>query len=601
MTLLYPWGLLALLAIPVILGLHFFRQQRRTRQIGGLHLWDFARVATPAGRRFERLRSSLPLLFQLLAAILLALLLAGLDLPVERTAGHYTIVLDDSISMTARSGGKSSAQRAAEALTRWAPAGDRFTLVLAGNRPVVAAGPGATRADFLNALADWQPRSDRALLDQALNIAQKFSTENSRLIVMTDDPSRAKGLGDGVVPWAVGLPAGNHAITFADRFRPSKDAERIVATIQRFGHTPAAVSIAAYAGPQQVASRPVTLETSAPVTIQFDFPPVDAPLRLALSPDDALAADNEIVLRPPVIKPVRVMVAEDLPRREAFEKAALAVPDVTMAKAAADADLAFVAAPAEAPGVRRVYQFRGAAETTGALRTVEGRNLMLADASPLTQDLYMEGVLWPFSRDTPPDPRAALRADIAFTSIPLVYQDGGTSASRLYRVNLALQPSNIIRQTAWPVLVLNMIEECREALPGINRANLRSGEAVRLSLPEGPDTAQPEISLWKDDAAQPAQTWQGAPPEVLSDLESGSWTIRRGTRADAPVVAQFQVNLFSPDESNLQAAASVKPDFKALSADAAPRTQQNYLLFYALLIALLGCIILGWIYHDAGH
>src|SRR5690606_13385221 len=101
MTLLNPWGLLGLLAIPVIIGLHFFRQQRRSRIIGGLHLWDFARLATPSGRRFERLRSSLPLIFQILAALLLTLLLAGFDVPLKKSARHYAIILDDSVSMQA--------------------------------------------------------------------------------------------------------------------------------------------------------------------------------------------------------------------------------------------------------------------------------------------------------------------------------------------------------------------------------------------------------------------------------------------------------------------------------------------------------------------
>ncbi len=96
-----PWGLLALLSIPAILGLHFFRSQRQTRVIGGLHLWQFAATRQPVGSRWTRLQQSLSLLFQVLTATLVSLLIAGLDLPHQETTAHYTIVLDDSVSMLA--------------------------------------------------------------------------------------------------------------------------------------------------------------------------------------------------------------------------------------------------------------------------------------------------------------------------------------------------------------------------------------------------------------------------------------------------------------------------------------------------------------------
>src|SRR5690606_40820235 len=56
----------------------------------------------PYSPLFRSLRGSLPLLFQLLAALLLALLLAGFDIPLKKAARHYSIILDDSVSMQAR-------------------------------------------------------------------------------------------------------------------------------------------------------------------------------------------------------------------------------------------------------------------------------------------------------------------------------------------------------------------------------------------------------------------------------------------------------------------------------------------------------------------
>jgi hypothetical protein len=629
MTFLNPWGLLALLAVPVILGLHFFRQQRKHRQIGGLHLWDFARIATPAGRRFERLHSSLPLLFQLLAAILLALLLARLDMPTKQAARTYTIVLDDSVSMLARTGGKSAAERAKAQLAEWAPSGDKYTVVLAGTQAEVAAGPAASRQEFLQWLSSWTPASDFADVTQAMNIAQKFSAGEGKLIFVSDgaqgslglhaadkateaapDPKKGTptaGAAAGAVEWTTGRAAENRAIVFADRFRPSAEQERIVASVQRFGGIAGTATLKVFDGAAQVLAREVDLATTAPVSVQLDFAPTDAPLRLEISPGGALAADDVAVLRPGVVKPVRVFVDSQLPQAAAFEKAALAVPEVSIAKDAASAELLFAdAGSTVTPGgaAVRVYRFADAEATSGSLRVAEGRDLVLSNESPLTNNLVMEGVLWTFARDTPVDARRALAADIAFTSVPLLYREGISSGTQLYRVNLALASSNITRHTAWPVLMMNIIEEARGAMPGISRTNLRSGEAVRLNLaaPAQPGDGDKAgaYSLWQNAATEPLQTWL-SPPEMLAGLQSGQYTIRRGDSPKGAPVAAFSVNLFNADESNLQSAQSKRPDAETLSADTTPRVQQNFLIYYALLAALLACVTLGWVYQDAGH
>lgn len=635
MTFLQPWGLLALLAVPVILGLHFFRQQRRQQQIGGLHLWDFARIATPAGRRFERLHSSLPLLFQLLAAILLALLLAGLDLPLQHSAHQYTIVLDDSVSMKATAAGQTSAQRAIDQLTDWAPSGDKFTLVLAGAQPQVIAGPAASRSDFLRTLAQWKPGSDTAHFDQAINIAQKFGTGNSRMIVVTDNPDQvprghsptqknADGesaepaeesatAGPGITVWGVGHAALNRGITFADRFRPSSSEERIVATVQRFGGAAEQATLQVFQGDNPVLSQAVDLPTTAPVTVQLDFPATDAPLRLQLSPEDALAADNSALLRPATVRPVNAYVDPALPEADAFEKAIQAVPQAFLTREQEQADIAFMngtTAPLDLAAARRVYRFEAGAVTSASLRVAQGRDLLMANDSPLTENLFMEGVIWPSSRALEPDPRLALRADISYTSVPLLYRQGTQRGTEIYRANIALSQSNIVHHTAWPVLIMNMIEDCRAALPGVARSNLRSGEALRLNFGDDTNTTgtgvnpagePPVFALFDADASEPVQTWENHAPEFLTGLESGNWAIRGGASADAPLLAEFTVNLFSPPESDLQPMRPLKPKAEELTAEISPRTQQNFLVYYALLAGLIGCILLAWVYHDSGH
>lgn len=599
MTLLNPWGLLALLAIPVIVALHFFRQQRRSRKIGGLHLWDFAQIATPAGRRYERLRRSLPLLFQLLAALLLAMLLAGFEIPLDKAARHYSIIIDDSVSMQARVNGSVAAQRAVDALRDWAKDGDRFTLVMAANRPVVLAGPAATKTEFMSALESWTPVAPVSNFDDARNIAAKFGSEKSRIVVLTDNPTSAEYLQDAATLWGVGRAAPNNAIVFADRFRPEKETERIVATVQGIGGGPRKVTITAYRGEEALISRELDLATSAPVSVELELPALNVPLRLSLSPSDALAADDSVILVPSVVKPVKVYLAESLLHREAFERAAGAVREVLFAPTVEEADLVFTDKANDINGTRRFYYFHGA-ETTESLRMAAGRDLVTANGSAITNNLSLAGVVWPFDRQTSGDVRLALRSEISYTSIPLLYAERATSASVQYRVNLALQATNIFRHTAWPVLMLNIIEECRAALPGLSRVNLRAGEELRLNLEQNPAEDQ-VFTLWREGEPRPMQTWNDEPPSMLADLPVGTYRIRQGRDAESPEMGMFRVNLFSQGESDLTSLSELKPDLRKLAADDLKHTERNYLLYYAMLAALISCITLAWVYHDAGH
>lgn len=597
MTFLNPWGLLALLAIPVILGLHFFRQQRQARQIGGLHLWDFARIATPAGRRFERLIASLPLLFQILAAILLALLLAGFDVQQESNARHYSVIVDDSISMQARVDGTSSAQRAAEAIEEWADGNDRFTLVAAGAKPAVLAGPAATKKDLVAALKDWRPESPLANLDDAVNIATKFGGQDSRLLLLTDNPTAAKHLQKSVTLWGVGRPAANQAVVFADRFPLQGGKERIVATVQAFGGPRRQANLSVWHNEQQLATQQVDLQTSQPVAVELEVQAPQQPLRLSLSPADALSADDNVILVPPPDRTVGAYLPTDLPRRDEFEKAVLAIPDSLLATSAAEADLAFTLGEQLPAGPRRVYQFTQP-QSTGTVRMASGRDLVAAPANPLTRNLGLAGLIWPFDGSASSGAQAALGAVISYTSVPLLYRSEAIGERSVYKFNLGLANTNLFRHTAFPVLVMNIVEEARSALPGLARTNIRAGEDLLMNL-KVPDN-QP-VSLWLEGEAKPQQQWDGEPPRVLQNLAPGTYTLRGGAEAKSPALAQFRVNLFSQAESDLQPLNQVEPNLKALSAGHLERTSRNMLVFYALLVGLVGCILLGWVYQDAGH
>ena len=74
---LNPLGLLALLAIPTVAALHLFRRRFRPRRVSAVFLWNLEDRTPLAGRTRERLLRSPSLWLELLAALALALALAG--------------------------------------------------------------------------------------------------------------------------------------------------------------------------------------------------------------------------------------------------------------------------------------------------------------------------------------------------------------------------------------------------------------------------------------------------------------------------------------------------------------------------------------------
>ena len=96
-----PWGLLALMAIPAIVGVHFLQERSRRVRASTLFLLERAAPTAAAGARIERFRQSLPFWMQVLAAAIAAWLLADPRIVRRDSRQTVAVVLDSSASMQA--------------------------------------------------------------------------------------------------------------------------------------------------------------------------------------------------------------------------------------------------------------------------------------------------------------------------------------------------------------------------------------------------------------------------------------------------------------------------------------------------------------------
>jgi hypothetical protein len=205
-TWLAPLGLLALLALPVILLLHLVRQRRRATRVPSLELWTM--TAAPVQRKPRRLPLTLLLLLHLLVALLLALSLGRPLLPGSAFAPTNTIILlDTSTSMAAADSGMTgsttrfeAAQAAARQLLGAARKGDRIGVVTLGTTPRLLGRGGPEAADSLmRAVAELRPAGADGDLLAAINLASAAAEPEDgvalpvRYMVLTDPAYGAPG------------------------------------------------------------------------------------------------------------------------------------------------------------------------------------------------------------------------------------------------------------------------------------------------------------------------------------------------------------------------------------------------------------------------
>jgi VWA domain-containing protein/aerotolerance regulator-like protein len=644
-----PLGLIALLAIPAIIGIHLFRRRFRRRSVAGLFLWASPGQDPSSGRRIHRLENNASLWLELLLALCAAIYLLDLRLGESASLPHEIIVLDDSLSMQAKSADGGAASRAREQideLLREAGPRSQVSIVLAGSRPQVLIGPAAPAPTAREALETWQPRQAQADMPAALELARELAGPDAIVRVLSDlRPPEAMALEPRIDWIAVGRPVWNAALTALRRERGLADdaPDRIFVRIELFdpqgrGARPIEVRVHRGAAAGDPASLLVLrerhdVETEGGLRIELEIPAADAQgdLWISLS-DDALPADGRAQLVRPPLRRVKValLFAEDDPRRAFAARAVAAIPEAELFTPASgddepahlligaselmrSADEAFAALPTNrATSFLRVGAALPEVESDGPAKDQTGgaanSDARVAEAPPLLgpflsesghpllEGLSFDRVLW----------RGAGRLGENWT--PLVSAGDWTligaeaaNAERSFILNVALGRGSLVKSPDWPILVANLVAERRRRLPGSDRSNLRFGESLTLTLPatakpmpnaEGEQNEAPEAVL-----IAPSGQRRELPP--LSTLrlagldELGLWEVRRGEAS----FHRFAINALDARESDLRRAARDRrdPSSGELAEEESDTLVDPRLHFPLVLIGLFAFFMNWWV------
>lgn len=579
-----PLGLLALLAVPVIVALHMFRRRYPPRTVAGLFLFaPDARVAA-SGRRRARLIRSASLWLEIAAATLLSLWLAGprfLDLGAPP---HLVVVLDDSASMGAV--GHEGVSAASRARARVRAQLDELgrdtlvTLIATGPRPRLLLGP-AARAPLAGAVLDaWQPLLPWHDQAPALDLGRELGDEGASLLFVTDAAPAEAPRGFTLV--AVGEARDNAALVHARRVALA-DGERLFVDATAYAAAPVTrtLRVVSPADGRVLAERAAELVPDRLARFEVDLPVGTGQVEVRLEAD-ALAIDDAFVLLPEPRPKVAVAVSmsADVAAALELEAALRALADRIELGSGEAADLSIGEVARAGGAAVQVVVVPGAEPVEAFLGP-----FLYERRHPVLRGLTFDGVIWSAGA-TAPEGRP-----LVFVGERALLTESVFGERTRFVLNLAPGRSNFATSPDWPILLSNLVDFARGKLPGPVRVNLRSGELIEWRRAVGEDT-RAALELTDPDGGK--YVGRGLRLVTFAPWRVGVHTLARGDVE----IGRYAVNFVDGHESDLRRAGSAD-----VLAAAAPRgetatapyghVEQRTLSFLILLLVLVDWFVLA--------
>ena len=288
-------GLLALLGVPAVIILHMLKQKQKDVKIPSTFLWERAVDTSVQSKPWQKLKKSLPLILQLIAAAALGLAAARPYVTAFGTSYNYVVVMDSSASMSADELGESRLELAkdrAEKLIGSASASSNITVISACEVPyTVYSGNDKNAAQSaIRGIEQTYGGIDTDALE-SLAAAEAAKIEGG-IYIFTDNADDFKTLKDSANMRYTGQSTENAAITLA-----SANGGNVLVSMANYGTQDVRKTVTVYVNDMAVAVSDVILQGNEQKTIVlenvYDAETADnAEITVTLTPEDILSADD---------------------------------------------------------------------------------------------------------------------------------------------------------------------------------------------------------------------------------------------------------------------------------------------------------------------
>ncbi len=303
MNLLIPAALAFSIIIPVILLLYFMRPKRQERVVSSTLLWQQALQDLQASRPWQRLRITLLLLLQILAAIVIVLVLARPATFISSPIGGDTIIiLQASASMQATDIPPSRFEQAKSNITDLIDGlgpSDRLSLIAMARTPQVLIAFSSEKGQLTSALQRAKVTNQDADLEQALSLATSLAAGHSdaQVLVIGDGhvlpPDQTLEVPFPVRYMQIGTDAPNVAL-LALAEHTIQGHQVALAQIANYSHQQRSIPIELYADGKLVGVQTAILPAGANGALQWGpLPPTTRFLHARIISQDAMTVDHE--------------------------------------------------------------------------------------------------------------------------------------------------------------------------------------------------------------------------------------------------------------------------------------------------------------------
>ncbi|MDQ6744375.1 MAG: VWA domain-containing protein [Candidatus Dormibacteraeota bacterium] len=560
MSFLVPAAVLAGLTLPAIVLLYFLKARRPEVRVATLMFWRPHLADRQANAPWQRLRPSLLLLLQLLAALLLAvgLMRPGL-IGAAGIASTTVVMVDASPSMQATDVSPTRFQAALERARSEAGQlrpGQEMALILLGEHAQLLSAPTGDSASLQAALARARPAG------VAGNFAEGVSLANSILqgkpggsIKMISDghsqaPPSPPSIAAPLVYESVGRTSENAAIQTISR----SPGGAVYMRLANYGRSARELKVEMRADGRVVDEIPVRLDgnSTADLPAWTRLPARARVLEARLTPPDAFPLDDSawlVIADPPKHAVLLVTSGNSFLQRALALRPGL---DVTVAKPGEEKagryDLYVYDSylpPGRVPGPALLVNppagrgpvALGASLDPGAVLPANTRDPLLRDVS--LKDVHVQ------SAGSLKDPPAGWRTVVSAAANPLllVHDDDPRSAV----LTFDLHHSDLPLRAGFPILAQNLLSYL---LPGgFENQIFRPGQAVTLAA----EADARALEVTRPDGGKLRLTPPFAP--FRDTLGTGVYTVRQelagGTR-----LSQFVVQLQDPAMSRIAPGAA---------------------------------------------
>ena len=557
-----PLGLLALLAIPAILAIHFLQRESRRVVTSTLFLLEPLAPESAQGRRFERLRNSVPLWLQLLSVLLLTWLLVQ-PRWLSRTSTHrVVIVLDSSVSMLPfRDELVRSLDEQTERLERGAA---KTEWHLTGSDPTRGKlYSGADRAAVLAAVREWKPHLGAHDVAPALQMGQALLRGSGTVVFATDRPPNVP---EGVRVVAVGEQLENCGFAGAT----AEDREWRV-LVRNYGRTAQRRTWWVEANGQRSPKQELTLEPGQSVALNGAIPEGADACELHLDADP-FTLDDRLPIVLPQPKRLQIATAANAPFAEFFTQLLQSIEAVD--PVGRKPDLALAVYDPFKPALPDATAIVFVADPAPSTKLLPGN--VVAENHPLNAESNWSGLLCRESlrvATKPGDQTLVWQGDR-----PLIFlrENGATS---LLVVNFDIRASNATRLPAFVLMLHRFVEGVRNAKVAGEARNVQTNQLLTVA-------AHP---------TQPPPTIDGEAAGILrAPAEPRFFEVKQGDNVLLRGAAQFA----DAREADFRDAAAIDGLGDAAARLVEQHSEPDFLApLWALLLS--GAMIASWAWRQS--